>query len=382
MDWKHHAAALADQVCDPRSQWGGPVSEVPRHQLLPNWWEPAAMGTWGLHHGEADEDAWMATAYADRTVVTEVAGLHADHAEDGQQPAKYGQPTSSGTLPSLVVQMFRHARVYDGCDLLDVGTGSGYSAALAAKLLGNRHVASVDVNPYLTAAATARLADMGLTPDIMAIDATGDLPGDYDRIVSMTSVRPVPASWLKVLRPGGRLVTTLANTGLILTADKSRDGGASGRIEWDRARFMTARGGDDTGAGLRNVHLVVDSMVEDVEPTTSPYPVVNVHEAWDLLALMEIDAPGTQHDYREFNAGGRMAWMLGADGSWAKAIGDDRHDPARVFQGGPRRLWDMLDAHRARWLSEGSLPVYGAQAVIQPDGVIRLSRGDWKATID
>jgi hypothetical protein len=51
--------------------------------------------------------------------------------------------------------------------------------------------------------------------------------------------------WLAALRPGGRLVTTISGTALILTADKTDDGGVTGRIEWDRAGFMHTRTGAD-----------------------------------------------------------------------------------------------------------------------------------------
>jgi hypothetical protein len=48
-------------------------------------------------------------------------------------------------------------------------------------------------------------------------------------------------------------VTTIAGTTLILTADKIRDGGAVGRIEWDRAGFMPARAGADYPPALSDL---------------------------------------------------------------------------------------------------------------------------------
>ena len=124
--------------------------------------------------------------------------------------------------------MAQHAHLTEDSDVLDVGTGSGYGCALLAARLGAEHVTSVDVDPYLTAAAAERLDSMGLRPTVLTLDATGTLPGTYDRIIATVAVRPVPASWLAALRPGGRLVTTIAGTGLILTADKTDDGGAHG----------------------------------------------------------------------------------------------------------------------------------------------------------
>lgn len=59
------------------------------------------------------------------------------------------------------------------------------------------------------------------------------------------SVPTVPVSWLEALVPGGRLVTTLADTGLVIVADKTADGGAVGRVAPEAAGFMSARHGED-----------------------------------------------------------------------------------------------------------------------------------------
>src|SRR5690606_40971428 len=134
----------------------------------------------------------------------------------------------SSTLPSLLLRMFGHAEIHDGVEVLDVGTGCGYGAALLARRLGDDRVTSVDVDPYLTKAAAERLDLIGLHPRIVTADATGPLTGEYDRIVATVSVRPIPPSWLQVLRPGGRLVTTIADTTIIVVADKTPDGGAAG----------------------------------------------------------------------------------------------------------------------------------------------------------
>ena len=48
--------------------------------------------------------------------------------------------------------------------------------------------------------------------------------------------------------------------------------------------------------------------------------------------------------------------MVHADGSWARATGAGDDTPT-VHQGGPRRLWDILDGIRLDWLRDGSLPV-------------------------
>jgi protein-L-isoaspartate O-methyltransferase len=244
MDWEPHAVQLATEVTDPMSRWRPVVASVPRHVLVPRWWEWTDPDGWIALEGEADEPRWLDAAYRDRTLVTRLGTAHADHARPGGHAD--GRPTSSATQPGLVVAMYRHAGLTDDADVLDIGTGSGYGCALLARRLGDGHVTSIDIDDYLVKIATERLASVGLHPEIAVRDATGPLPGRYDRIVSMMSVAPIPASWLAALRPGGRLVTVLAGTGLLVTADKTADGGAAGRTEWYRAGFMTPGQGRTT----------------------------------------------------------------------------------------------------------------------------------------
>jgi protein-L-isoaspartate O-methyltransferase len=85
----------------------------------------------------------MRAAYSDRTLVTRLGSLHADHARPGDHPN--GRPTSSATQPGLVVAMYRHASITDDSHVLDIGTGSGYGTALLTARLGNRPVTSIDV---------------------------------------------------------------------------------------------------------------------------------------------------------------------------------------------------------------------------------------------
>ncbi|MFF5265188.1 methyltransferase domain-containing protein [Actinomadura viridis] len=384
MDWKAHAERLAETVTHPTSRWRPIIAGVPRHEFVPRWWtwrEPAAgpygAAVWDLADRKADPAAWLEAAYTDRSRVTRVGTDHADSARPGSTVA--GSPTSSATLPSLIVQMAQHALLTEGLDVLDVGTGSGYGAALLAARQGDAHVTSVDVDPYLVSAAAARLDRAGLRPELRVVDATGPLEGSWDRIIATVAVRPVPASWLAALRPGGRLVTTLAGTSLILTADAAPGGGAEGRIEWQRAGFMEARHGGDyppeIAAAIEAAHSAPG---EDNGP--GRFPVINVQESWEVWSMLGVTAPGVHCDYEETEDGWRRAVLVHGDGSWARAVGDASGTP-RVHQGGPRRLWDVLEDIRARWLRDGSLPIYGARAVIDPDGTIHLQRGRWSATI-
>ncbi|WP_256642395.1 protein-L-isoaspartate(D-aspartate) O-methyltransferase [Streptomyces murinus] len=376
MDWKLHAASLAARATHPLSPWWGPVTDIPRHLLVPRWFTPGAHG-WTVVDGPADEESWAAAAYADTTLVTRLGPVHADQAEPGRTVT--GLPTSSSTLPSLVVSMLEHGHLAPGLRLLDMATGSGYSAALACHRLGDEMVTTLDVDAYLSEVAAERLERIGYRPDVVTADATADLPGVFDRIVSMVSVPRIPASWLRGLAPQGRLVTTIAGTGLIVTAGKTPDGGAAGRVEWDRASFMTTRSNVDYPPLLDE--LFAGAAEEEGEVTLSPFPVLNVMQAWEVWSMLSLKAPGIEHRTGTDDDGGRLVWMLHPDTSWARARTAPGENTATVHQGGPRRLYDLLDEIRWRWLEHGELPVYGARVIISPDGETTLSRGGWASTL-
>ncbi len=375
-DWRPYATALAERVTHTSSRWYAPVAGTPRHLFVPRWWGRGDVG-WRLQDGPSDESRWLGSAYGDTSLVTRVGPRHADHAADGDDRPT-GWPTSSSTLPSLVITMFRHARLGASDALLDIGTGSGYGAALATRRLGDERVTSVDVDPYLVEAARERLDQVGLCPAVETVDATADLPGTYDRIVATVAVRPIPASWLAALRPGGRLVTTIAGTSLLVTAEKNEDGGATGRVEWDRAGFMKTRHGDDYPPGVDKL-LAAARHLDGEQVAVGRYPVVNVGEAWDLASMLDITTPGVTHQYEE-HGDQRMALMTHPDGSWARATAH-ADEPPTIHQAGPRRLWDTLDEIRDYWLTNGELPVRGARVFVKPDGTTYLARGRWRAKL-
>ncbi|MGY1500725.1 methyltransferase domain-containing protein [Streptomyces sp. QTS52] len=378
MDWEKRAARLADQVADPDSRWLPVVAAVPRHELVPRWWDVDDSGAWVLREGGDDLDAWAEAAYADRSLVTRVGGLHADHAMPGDRPE--GLPTSSATLPSLVVRMLRHGRLGAGLSLLDLGTGAGGLTAYASCRIGDRYVTSLDVDAYLTNAAASRLADIGLHPKFVTADATKRVPGTYERIVSTVGLpagpglRPV----LAALATGGRIATTLGRTSLVITGWKHANGDVLGRVERDTAGFMLTRSGDDYPPALTELFATARKSDGD-ETGTGRYPVVDVANAWELRSMLEVTTPGVELAYEQRDRT-RTAYLVHADGSWARASAE-RTDPPEVHQSGPQRLWTALERIRNRLNAEGSLPLLGAQVRITPDGVCHLSRGRWSAAM-
>ncbi|MYT82394.1 Protein-L-isoaspartate O-methyltransferase [Streptomyces sp. MnatMP-M77] len=390
MDWKTAARQLAGRTAiRPESRWYEPVATTARHRFVPRWWARDTTGdggqVWHLRDGAADPEAWLRTAYADTTLVTRVGSQHADHAEtDGTLARSRAlRSTSSSTLPSLILMMYRAAWIQDTSRLL-VTCGSGYGTAVACARVGEDRVTSVDVDSYLVESARARLAEAGHHPQVEVGDLTGDLPeGGYDRIISTVALPTVPASWLQALAPGGRLVTTIANTGLVVVADKTPDGGAVGRVAAEAAGFMAVRHGDDYEDTFpESPQLWEMAQHADGDTvTTSRFPLMYVPDTWDVRSTLELLAPGIDHRQQHGADGSRTLYMLHADGSWARATAPDRRASPTVHQGGPRRLWDELDRVRT-WLAiDGDLPVRGADVTITPEGVTTFSRQGWSATL-
>src|SRR5437868_8550828 len=166
MDWKGHAARLAAVATPPGSRWRGPVETVPSHPFIPRWWAWSDSDDgWVLRDGPSDPEAWMAAAYRDQTLVTRVGPLHADHGIPGS--VMQGRPTSSSTLPGLVVQMYRHASIGERSTILDVGTGSAYGTAILCARVGAARVTAIDVDDHLNQAGRERLAQLNLRPQVI-----------------------------------------------------------------------------------------------------------------------------------------------------------------------------------------------------------------------
>lgn len=344
--WQTAAANLADLVAPPATVLHEAVSVTPRHALVRKWWEPKPGSTameWALT-GPAVDEPW-GKVYSDLTLVTRVGPTHADHAAPADLAV--GSPTSSSTMPGLVTRMLQLMWLEPGHQVLDIGTGSGYSAALLAYLLGDDQVTSVDVDPYLVQAAQGRLAAFGRTPQFQTCDVTEALPeGDWDRAVSMVSVRPVPGSWITALGPGAQFVTTIANTPLLVQFAIDFDSIAYGTVDSGPATFMRTRSAPDYAPRFDATYLAArDAEGGEVRKANGPIP--DLWSEWELRCLFELDTPdievrtGADDDG---NSNG-VVWLLGADGAWARAEGAT----GLVHQDGPRRLWDDLERVRAKW---------------------------------
>ncbi|MEU1662791.1 methyltransferase domain-containing protein [Streptomyces sparsogenes] len=117
------------------------------------------------------------------------------------------------TNPIYVQRDVSSLDVAEGMNVLEVGTGSGYSGALLARLTGaSGRVTSLDIDPYLTRWANLIHHRRGLDNiRCFTVDGTAGLPSraPYDRIVAWCTPPLLPAAWLDQLTEDGLIVTPL-----------------------------------------------------------------------------------------------------------------------------------------------------------------------------
>lgn len=140
---------------------------------------------------------------------------HAAVTVDAPLPIGDGQTVSQ---PTTVVTMLELVQPHPGDRVLDIGTGSGWQAALLAHCVSPRgRVVSVERIPELAEHAREALAQAGRTnAHVLLGDASDGLPdrAPYDVIISAASSKEIPAPWIEQLAPGGRLLHPIAGMGL------------------------------------------------------------------------------------------------------------------------------------------------------------------------
>jgi protein-L-isoaspartate(D-aspartate) O-methyltransferase len=136
---------------------------------------------------------------------------------DAREAAWANTPLSIGhgqtiSQPFIVALMTDLLDLHRSHRVLEIGTGSGYQAAVLAELCD--HVASIETIPALAQRAAATLKQEGYA-QIALRTGDGHLgwpeKAPFDRIIVTAAARAVPQALLDQLRPGGILVIPVGN---------------------------------------------------------------------------------------------------------------------------------------------------------------------------
>ena len=109
--------------------------------------------------------------------------------------------------PFVVAYMTEQLRLQPNHRVLEIGTGSGYQAAILSRLCG--HVLTIERYRTLADRARARLAKLGCDNVEVMLGDGFDLPadaGNFDRIIVTAAMEQIPDTLAQRLEPGGVLI--------------------------------------------------------------------------------------------------------------------------------------------------------------------------------
>ncbi|MEU3022090.1 methyltransferase domain-containing protein [Nocardiopsis alba] len=294
-------------------------ADHPRHRFIPDLVWPDIQGLPLIR--SADPERWAAYVYDDDAVVTQ--------ANDGGSGA-INHPSSSSSAPQVMADMIAAARIEPGMRVLEIGTGTGWNAAILTSLVGpTGSVTSLEIDPKVARHARDRLSGAA----VRVVEGATPPEGVYDAVIATCSAHRVPDDWTRHLDEEGLLVLPWApyEAGGP-TPVAALAGGRSGSFVRDGS-FMRDR-------GQRVPRQRFPGMDREVERKgTLPYGSQDLLDQ-DLLTRLVLAAPELMVSVgvRPWTEGTAPIVALSAEDSWAYIWPD-----GSTTGGGPRDLPRELD---------------------------------------
>jgi protein-L-isoaspartate(D-aspartate) O-methyltransferase len=363
---------LVDQLIARGALWSPSLIEAfrstPRHRFLQRVWHHQQQGGWREVNTQAPGREELRLLYSDRALTTRLS-----EPAPGIPPV----PISSSSQPSLMAEMLEDLCLTPGLKTLEIGTGTGYNAALLSYVVGR--VLSLEIDHRVLAEAEEHLrAFPDRQVELRQSDGRFGCPeqAPFDRILVTAATLDLEPAWLDQLNEGGLLLAPLdLAPGLAyLVCGTCKDGVFEGRLTRP-AYFMPLR--DETAEGRENADLL-----------SSRFPT--------LESLPSVTAPWADWASRKVSSSGPgllpslafLGWLHGfhigcqalPDGRTFYGIGDRVHDHVcwlglrdwRVSGLAGRNLgallWrDFLDAG-GPWPTEFHLRAVAAESEPRPSG--------------
>ncbi len=212
---------------------------VKREDFVRGFWEKDEQGEWHVTNIKSSDNSAtiLEKIYVDKSIPTLV---------------EKGEIVSSSSQPAVMSIMAEEAGIKKGSSVLEIGTGSGYNAAILQQVVGGKgKVVTVEVNETVYNLAKAALKRAGIYKKVKIINTDGLLGykpyAPYDSIIVTTSIADITFDWIEQLKKGGKIVAPAVTFGsevlisLTKVSDKILEGKPLFFVEFTRVRGIDPR---------------------------------------------------------------------------------------------------------------------------------------------
>ncbi|RBQ16244.1 protein-L-isoaspartate(D-aspartate) O-methyltransferase [Spongiactinospora rosea] len=346
-------------IARPAARTHAALHAVPRHLFIPPVGiADASGGGEVVIDRDADPDTWWDAVYRNVPIVTQL--------DDGTTDLRSGTSglySSSNSAPGTVTDFLDLLDPCPGHRVLEIGTGTGWTAALLSHLVGAHNVTSIEVDAALAEQAAKNLGEAGVHPHLITGDGAGGSPerAPFDRVHVTCGIHAVPYAWVEQTRPGGVIVLPydpgfVAGHALRLTARP--DGTASGTFDGG-AEYMMMR-------SQRIIANAEDGTSRETRTRIDPRTITQASPG----AALAISAITGLHISSHQETSRLLTWVTDpADPAcWSLVIYVPDAGDYEVHQVGDRPLWEeVVDAY-FRWLDWGEPGRYRFGMTVTPDG--------------
>ncbi|MFF7415695.1 protein-L-isoaspartate O-methyltransferase family protein [Streptomyces lydicus] len=348
--------------------WAETFHAVDRAAFLPDdVWPWDMVGKRSFHvNRSTDSSSWFAAADSDVPLVTQWD----DGRHTGPGPGRVA--TSSSSAPSVVYGLLADLDLDGGMSVLDVGTGTGETAGALEHRAGPGRVTTFEVDPVVSRQAERRLHALGLTPRIVVGDGgAGYLPeSPYHRVLVTFGLHDIPPALIQQTCRGGLIVApwgthySRANAVARLRVDgASASGPFTCAVEFMESRSQRRPALDPRdyvpAEGVAGASASTTAITEDEFGSGRYGP---------LPFILGLRVPECVQAAADKDGASRPIWLYSrTDRSWACAQFRDGK-PTRVWQSGPRRLWDEVESAYHWWIDQGRPGINRFGLTISPDG--------------
>jgi protein-L-isoaspartate O-methyltransferase len=341
--WKPLAAELAETISHEVSlsdEWRSAFEHTPRHLFV--------------------ADATLQEAYADESIVIKTINV-----------GGFDWPSSSSTRPSLMAYMLMILRLEEGQSVLEIGTGSGYNAALLChRLKDDTLVASVDLDAELVDTARSRLAARGWHPELKAVDGREiAFPGrTFDRIIVTAGARRIPAEWSQQLATDGLLVADFGGGSFprLVKLTKLPNGQLRGRLKSRPGWFMPLRpdAGHPREYPDHNPLPLNQDIAVEMNLLAAPHDLAESAEGLAVAINYFLQPEMISNQLPDGSRGTSITY---GDGSWVEITKEG------TTYGGPNPHIEELTQLTAAWREFGEPDTEDLHLTVDTDGTHTLS---------